>query len=503
MTDGLDGYPLDHAYTNNAAEEMAPAHLRALTILRERMPAPLDRPFRYLDLGCGTGFGTVLLAAANPAGTFVGIDAAPEHVLSARALAEEAEIPNVAFREASFADLLAEPDGLGSFDVIALHGVYTWVSPENRARIVEILRRHLATGGLAYLAYNAMPGGGMIAALRRMIHRRVEGDRAADPAGAVEDTIALFRELADEDPPRGLFAAVPALGNWIERFGRGSARYRHHEFLPEHADAIWHDDLARDLAAARLSYLGSARLLENFDALCLPERHVARLAEADLAGHGEMLRDVLANRMFRGDVFARGAPRAPRGMLEPAYASLAIGLVAPPADPPAISTPAGSRRLNEAHVRPLLDRLRDGPATLAALEETAASAGIARKPARQAINALVIGNVARPAASVAPCEAALAACERFNRLVLARIDDGVPMPSLASPHLGGPVRIDRPAARCLGIPTGDAETGPEPDLRPPAGTEADQAAKPEAIGDLEARHALLVSLGIEMPSARS
>ena len=41
----------------------------------------------------------------------------------------------------SFAEFLSRDD-LPDFDFITLHGIYSWVSPENRRTIVEFIRRN-------------------------------------------------------------------------------------------------------------------------------------------------------------------------------------------------------------------------------------------------------------------------------------------------------------------------------------------------------------------------
>ena len=82
------GYRVERGYVDSVQPEAAPAMLHALQVLRGRRPIALDRPLRVLDLGCGTGFGLSLLAAANPRHRFVGVDADPDHILRARALAD-------------------------------------------------------------------------------------------------------------------------------------------------------------------------------------------------------------------------------------------------------------------------------------------------------------------------------------------------------------------------------------------------------------------------------
>lgn len=75
---------------------------------------------RAADVGCGTGHSTVVLAAAFPASTFVGIDLADDAISRAHAEAEALGVTNARFEVADAAGYIAnEPlDVVFSFDAI-------------------------------------------------------------------------------------------------------------------------------------------------------------------------------------------------------------------------------------------------------------------------------------------------------------------------------------------------------------------------------------------------
>jgi 2-polyprenyl-3-methyl-5-hydroxy-6-metoxy-1,4-benzoquinol methylase len=85
----------------------------------------------YCDLGCGQGYTANLIAAANPAAQVLGVDFNPSHIANARTLANAAGLSNVDFREASFEDIAARP-ATPQFDIMAMHGVFSWISAPNR-----------------------------------------------------------------------------------------------------------------------------------------------------------------------------------------------------------------------------------------------------------------------------------------------------------------------------------------------------------------------------------
>ena len=134
MSSWSDGYITDVEYTSNFFRELAPGFL-AFACLSQGVRPPYWGPgSAYLELGCGQGFNTNLLAAANPSMRFFGLDFMPGHIANARRWAEEAGLENVDFEDLSFEQALELPEGrLPRFDFIVLHGVYSWVSRANRA----------------------------------------------------------------------------------------------------------------------------------------------------------------------------------------------------------------------------------------------------------------------------------------------------------------------------------------------------------------------------------
>lgn len=148
MSDWSAGYVTEVGYTHGYYRELVPQYL-ALAALARGVAAPglKAAPLRVLELGCGQGLSANLIAAANPHIGYTAIDFNPAHIAGAQGLAAAAGTPNVHFNEASFEEIAAD-DTIGRFDVITLHGIYTWVSAENRAHIVRIARDKLMPGGL-------------------------------------------------------------------------------------------------------------------------------------------------------------------------------------------------------------------------------------------------------------------------------------------------------------------------------------------------------------------
>jgi ubiquinone/menaquinone biosynthesis C-methylase UbiE len=96
---------------------------------------------RVLDVGCGSGWASRLMAAKATAGTVIGVDISDEMVR----LAENSSrhLPNVEFRVAS-AERLPFPDGLFTH-AFSMESLYYY---ENMLAALTEIRRVLTSGGL-------------------------------------------------------------------------------------------------------------------------------------------------------------------------------------------------------------------------------------------------------------------------------------------------------------------------------------------------------------------
>jgi trans-aconitate 2-methyltransferase len=104
-----------------------------------------ERPRRVVDLGCGPGNLTALLARRWPAAEVVGVDNSPEMIEAARALA----LPGVSFQLGDVRDWRPE----GAPDVITCNAVLQWLPGHHG--LVAGWARLLAPGG--WLAFQ-LPG---------------------------------------------------------------------------------------------------------------------------------------------------------------------------------------------------------------------------------------------------------------------------------------------------------------------------------------------------------
>ena len=141
-------------------------------------PAP-PAECRVLELGCGDGGNLVPMAVALPGAQFLGIDASERAIARGRAVVETLGLANATLEVAAIERFEPQQE---PFDYVIAHGVYSWVEDPVRDRLLELCRAVLADRGIAYVSYNALPGGRLSGALRDMLVFHTAG--IDDPAGA-------------------------------------------------------------------------------------------------------------------------------------------------------------------------------------------------------------------------------------------------------------------------------------------------------------------------------
>ncbi|MDE4176444.1 class I SAM-dependent methyltransferase [Phaeobacter sp. PT47_59] len=441
MNDWTSGYVAELDYTHDFYRELAPSHL-AFCATSQGQKHGLNQPtLNYCELGCGQGFSANLLAAANPHIEVHAMDFNPAHIHGARELAEQAQSPNMHFYENSFEDFATVSGLPESFDVIALHGVYSWVSRKNQNYILDFLAKRLKPGGLVYVSYNTMPGWAAALPLRRILADRVsQGEGPLPPR--IQDAIEHVTEL--QSIGTGYFDSNPSLAAWLAKVKTMSPNYLAHEYLNKDWTPFHFADLAGDMSQAKLSFLASADPSDHVeDLLFTPEQIAALQAEVNPMRR-QALRDVILNEQFRTDIFAKGRLRhSERGTigawfetplaLTRRYAGGSIKLTCRNREIP----------LEQTQYEPILNALKDGPQTVRALLDrgvfgTGTWADISRTLT------ILVGT-----GHLAPClqQDGLAErserCRAFNLAVCKRAEDSETLRFLASPVTGSGIEFDR------------------------------------------------------------
>ena len=414
---------VDIDYTHGYFRELSPSALRFVSLLGGVQPVDLAKPFVYYELGCGSGHSLLVHAAAQPHAQFIGVDFNPTHIHAALTQAQAAGLTNVTFLEKSFAELLEL--AVVDADFVVLHGVWSWISEENRRQITQFIRQRLRPGGHVYISYNCLPGSSQIAPLQRLLlMQRQKG--GADTAKQVQDSVAFVRSL--EAAGALFFATHPLAKSRLASFAKHDPRYLAHEYFNEHWEPAYHADVVKDLGEAKLGYVGAATVIDNFDQFVVTAEVAKVMAQTSDKVMAETLKDYARNQNFRRDVFARGAPRATGPELEVLLMNSRFCLLRPRSFCTLrTATQTGEFNLQGDAYEPVLVALARAPMSFAELQQAPETRHLSGSGLRQALFGMAaLGNVMMALPQVGEA-LRRASTDRFNAAALQKA---------AATHLG-------------------------------------------------------------------
>ena len=448
MNRDFEGYSNEIDYTFGYYPLLSPIRLR-LACLNQSITFPSHRPLRYLELGHGNGVSLNIHAAACP-GEYWGTDINPSHVDFSKKLAQAAG-SGVRALDTSLFDLLNYPD-LPNFDLIVIHGVWSYISEANRNAIIDLLQQKLVEGGVFHLSYNAMPGSSGIVPLQHLLRLYSEiGGNPGTPLDRIQAGIAFASQLRDAGSK--FFVSIPKASERLERIKSQDPVYLVHEYLHE----FWHvpsfAQTAASLSKAGLRFASSANLMDHYEDLDIKDEGLALLASLDDPLLRETARDFLRDRQFRQDIFVKGKEPDPLFDREDIIEDLSVILAFPEVEIPVkIKTQNGPISLSEApfgcavtalaadgnrakKVRELVERCR---------RDQVAAADVAR-----AIMILISVGIVHPVQDDLAIQKAVASCRRLNAEILRQSCSGTPLPALASPVTGCGIRMSQIQQLCL------------------------------------------------------
>jgi len=187
------------AYPSGVFATTHPDHLAMIAKLHGLNPPPPETA-RVLEIGGGDGINLIAMAAAYPRAEFLSFDLAQAPVARGKAIIAASGLTNVRVEIGDIVD--AARDLEGSFDYVSAHGVYAWVPGPVRDALLALIGRVLSPDGVAFVSYNALPGGHFRRVVREMTLHHIRG--IDDPDDRVEAAAAFLtdysRPRADDRP---------------------------------------------------------------------------------------------------------------------------------------------------------------------------------------------------------------------------------------------------------------------------------------------------------------
>ncbi|MDP2139744.1 MAG: class I SAM-dependent methyltransferase [Gammaproteobacteria bacterium] len=437
MSDWTAGYVADIDYTYGYYAELNPLRLR-LAFLQNGLVCP--EVGTACELGFGQGLSTNLHAAASIT-RWYGTDFNPAQAGFAQELAR---FSGATMSDDSFAEF-AERSDLPEFDYIGLHGIWSWVSDENRSVIVDFIRKKLKVGGVLYISYNTQPGWSGFAPIRQLFsaHAEVMGTQGQGVLGRVSGAVEFAEKLFAVNP---LYLQVNPLV--IERFNKAKGlnpHYLAHEYFNRDWHPMYFRDMAGWLEAAKLQFACSAHYLDHVEGLNLKEEQRAFLKEIPDPLFREGVRDFMVNQQFRRDYWVRGARklslleqmdaiRAERVVLSTHRASVSLK----------VTGSLGEASMSEDIYNPILDLLADyQPRTIAEIEQALVGETMSFVNLMQAIMVLAGAGHIASVQKAEVIEAQRPRTDSLNQYLMKKARGNSELGHLASPVTGGGVAVGR------------------------------------------------------------
>ena len=437
-----DGYVTDVVYTSNFYREITPSWLAMSSLLLGHRPPDLARSFSYADLGCGNGFTALIIAATCPHADVWGFDFNPAHVEFANGLAARAGLTNVRFVESSFADLEAMAEGsVPEFDIMVSHGVLSWISPDNRQRLIAAVAKRLKPGGLVYLSYNVVTGWAAMLPVRALMRMQslASPERSDIGVPGVLDYVDRLKQAGAL-----YFQANPAIETRLTDIRKQDARYVAHEYLNEHWHPLMFADVAADMLEAKCRFIGSATLAENIDTVAVPPNVAPMVAEARDPYLRETLRDLGCAQSFRRDIYRKGVAPMPGPEQQALVEELTLtGLGMPvPEGGATFATPVGNVTGRPEVYQPLLALLGEGPISIPQLRGMPAFAERPLVELMQAFTLLVAGGYAHPMLPDGGTTPGREAARRLNLAIARANASAAELARVAAPAIGSAIGGD-------------------------------------------------------------
>ena len=439
MADWTGGYVADIAYTHGYYSELNPLRSR-FALLKAGYAFPANGA--ACELGFGQGISINVHASASAA-EWHGTDFNPAQAGFAQELGAGAGA-KVHLYDQAFDQFCSRTD-LPDFDFIGLHGIWSWISDENRHVIVDFLRRKLKVGGVLYISYNTQPGWAAMVPMRDLMAEYADlmGAPGAGIVSRIEGAIDFAQKVLTSGAQFG--RVNPQIAARLKSLETQNRQYIAHEYFNSHWMPMSVSKMHGWLDDAKLGFACSANLIEHVDAINLSADQQAIIREIPDRMFKETVRDFMVNSQFRRDYWVKGLrPLAPLKRVELlrqqrfvlGAPKAAIGMT--------VAGSLGEASMAPAIYQPIIDLMADGRIhTLHEIERAMEGSGTEFGALVEAITILIGKGTLHPAQDEAAIAAAAPRTRAFNRTLCdqARYSDAVS--ALASPVLGGGIPVSR------------------------------------------------------------
>lgn len=432
-------YDLPSAYASS--KEINPAYLHYV-LTSKGFACPDLKEGNSLIIGSGKSLPLTLQTACKSS-NWQGVEFNPNLVNMAKRRAKQCQI-NIDLSSDDLSEF-AKRDNLPKFDLICLHGVWSWISKEDQELIVDIVAKHLNDGGIFFISYNCTVGMINYESVRDLInlYDKTKNLSSIDDQQRVLNIGQFIFPIAELNP--AYVVSQPDFANRIQ-----DATCNPKPFLSDSLNTYWSMDhfseVAQRLERADVGYVCSAKSADHLDHINLTKEQIEFLEP--LIGNNlyEETRDFILNQRFRHDIYIKGAlPLSPDEYLSELSSHFVVMLSDLSDFDYKLVGNRGDVELNKAIYEPLINILGDNEpknigAVLNAILEQHQDLNI--EDLVQALNTLIFSGLC--SVTVDPnsiSEETKDQCFRLNVNTIKSFDDNEPI-LLCSPLLQDTVLID-------------------------------------------------------------
>ena len=435
------GYISEIDYIFGYFSEISPVRLK-LALLSRGIAHSVGNTPNYLELGFGQGL-SLNINAATSSGSYYGTDFNPSQAAYAARLAG-ASGRDVKIFDQSFEEF-AKRDDLPQFDIIALHGIWSWIAQTGRDAILDIVLNRLKPGGILYVSYNVTPGWSPAWPLRHLLNEYSRRAAVGGILSRVDQSIAFVEQVIGADA--AYFSANPGLAERLRQIKQQDRTYVSHEYFNEHWQpepvAVLHDAFAE----AKMSFGASASIVENIEGISVPPNARDVLSGISDPVLRETTKDYFLNQQFRRDIFVKGPRPMSRAEVQQGFRDLSFLLVGDPAKAPTtVRSTAGEATLRSDVYGPIIANLASSnrePRTILQIKADPACVHLTEWEIWESLLLLVgLGFVAPLAVSDTAAEDREAAL-RLNAEICNRARFSGAMQYLAAPVTGSAISVGR------------------------------------------------------------
>lgn len=406
----MSGYVTGTEYIYRCFPDWMPTNLTLACLTKGIKSPPIKTA---CELGFGQGVTLNLLASATDQ-RWYGTDFDTSQAEFARKISEDSN-NHASIYNLSFADY-SELEDLPEFDLIVLHGIYSWISEENQHIIRQFIQKRLSKNGLVYISYNAKPGTDSVKPIKQLLDqlRPFFPETLATPEQKVKFFLQWFEQFHITNP--SYLKAFPGILPKLEHFKRKDSRYVLHELFNEHWHSFSFSEMAEELTPLNIKYLGQSRFDNELEVLNYSEQQV-EFSKNLPSPLREDIQDLMLNRSFRRDIWVKNPEPLNNYDIEQFFQSNNI-MLSLPVDSIDYSIKGAytSAELNSDYYRHIIDSLSDyQPKRIALFQTELGVNSITMLEILRLLNSKQIVNLTQPKHTT---ESSILKAQQYNQVVL-------------------------------------------------------------------------------------